>query len=103
MSKFTDWFGSILKNASGEFEVGRSMLVASNVTCMTTPVGFTFLDMWHNGWHFDPTAYCLSLGGMLTAVNGTGVFTIGRKERDVAIARQTAAQPPLGDQQSEQK
>lgn len=94
---FGEWLSSILKNASGEFEVGRSMLVASGASAITTPVALTLTDMAHNGWHFDPTAFCLAYGGMLTAINGVGVYTIGKKGRDDAIARQTVAQAPLSD------
>jgi len=97
------WLSSILKNASGEFEIGRSMLAISGLAGIVTPIAFQIADMAHNGWHFDVTAWCLAYPGGLTALGSIGVYAIGKKERDVAIARQTAAQPPLSDQTTEQK
>lgn len=87
----------ILKNAAGEFEVGRTLLTTGVGAAVTTPIGFQLADMAHNGWHFDPTAWCLAYPGGLAALVTSGVVSIGKKEKDVAVARQTAAQPPLSD------
>jgi hypothetical protein len=91
------FFRSILQNAMGEFEVGRTLLISSGIAGITTPIFFEFMDLYHNGWHFDVTAWCLAYPGGLGALASFGIYAIGRKDRDVAISRQTAAQPPLDD------
>ena len=94
---------SILKNVQGDFEVGRTLLAASGASAIFSPLGFEFADLWHNGWHFDVTAWCVAYPGGLGALAGVGVFAIGKKDKDVATARQTIAQPPLSDTSTEAK
>jgi hypothetical protein len=86
-----------LRGIGGEFELGRLLLASSGIAAITTPIGFELADLWHNGWHFDVTAWCVAYPGGLGALAGIGVFAIGNKDRNVSIARQTAAQPPLDD------
>lgn len=88
---------NILRGIGGEFEIGRVLLASSGVAAITSPIGFQIADMAHNGWHFDVTAWCVAYPGGLAALAGIGVFAIGNKDRNVSIARQTAAQPPLDD------
>lgn len=87
----------ILKNATGEFEVGRTLLTTGVGAAVTTPIGFQIADMLHNGWHFDVTAWCLAYPGGLAALVTSGVVSIGKKGKDDAVARQTQAAPPLND------
>lgn len=94
-------FSNILKGIGGEIEIGRTLLASSGVAAIFTPIVFQVADMAHNGWHFDVTAWCLAYPGGLTALSGIGVYALGKKDKDVATARQTAAQPPL-DQKTEQ-
>lgn len=89
-------FLSILKNVQGEFEVGRTLLASSGVSAIFTPIGFQVWDM-SRGAHFDVVAWCAAYPTGLGALAGVGVFAIGKKDRDVATARLTAAQPPLDD------
>lgn len=93
-------FPSLLKGITGEFEIGRVLLASSGCAAITTPIAFQLLDMAHNGWHFDVTAWCVAYPGGLAALAGIGVFAIGNKDRNVSIARQTAAAPPLDDKGS---
>jgi hypothetical protein len=93
-------FLNLLKGISGEVEIGRTLLASSGVAAIFTPIGFESWHMWHGG-AFDVTAWCVAYPGGLAALSGVGVFSIGKKDKDVATARQTVAQPPL-DQKSEQ-
>jgi hypothetical protein len=96
------WLKSILQNTSGEFEVGRSLLVGSSAAAIFSPICFQIWDML-KGAHFDVAAWCAAYPAGLGILNGFGVFAIGRKEVAVAQARQMVAQPPLSDPQTEQK
>ena len=87
---------NMLKGISGEFEIGRVLLASSGVSAITTPIGFTIWDMWH-GAHFDVAAWCTAYPGGLAALAGVGVFSIGKKDVSVSVARQTVAQSPLDD------
>jgi hypothetical protein len=89
------WLSSILKNASGEYETGRSLLVYGGFLAFSTPPMFMAWAM-HRGQTYDVTAYCLAYAGLIVSLSPT-LYSIGRKERDVATARQTVAQPPLSD------
>lgn len=80
----------ILKNVQGEFEIGRTLLTGAGASAITSPIGFQVWDMWH-GAHFDVAAWCTAYPAGIAALVSTGVFAIGRKERDVAIAKQTQA------------
>lgn len=88
--------GSILKNINGEFEIGRVWLSIGTGSMVVAPVIFQAIDTYKNG-HWDPAAFCggygLGLGGLITS----GVLAIGKKDKDVAAARLTAASPPLDD------
>jgi hypothetical protein len=84
----------ILKNAAGEFEVGRTLLTTGVGAAVTTPIGFQLADMAHNGWHFDPAAWCLAYPGGLAALVTSGVVSIGKKGKDDATAKQINAQTP---------
>lgn len=83
-------FFNILKGVTGEFEIGRTLLASSGVSAITSPIGFQFWDMWH-GAHFDVAAWCTAYPAGLAALSGAGVYALGKKEKDVAIARQTQA------------
>jgi hypothetical protein len=87
---------NILKGIGGEVEIGRTLLASSGVAAIFTPIGF---EAWHmaKGGMFDVTAWCVAYPGGLAALSGVGVFSIGKKDKDVAVARQTVAQPPLDD------
>jgi hypothetical protein len=90
-------FLSILKNVQGEFEVGRTLLASSGVSAIFTPIGFQAWDMGWHGAHFDVAAWCAAYPTGLGILASAGVFAIGKKDKDVATARLTAAQPPLDD------
>lgn len=93
---------SWLKNINGEVEIGRVWLSVGTGSMVVAPVVFQAIDTAKNG-HWDPAAFCggygIGLGGLITS----GVLAIGSKEKSVAQARQTVAQPPLSDQSTEQK
>lgn len=93
---------NFLRSINGEFEIGRVLLASSGLAGVTTPIVFEFLDMCHNGWHFDVTAWCVAYPGGLVALTGIGVFAIGKKEKDVATARATAATTAQQVQETEQ-
>jgi hypothetical protein len=80
-----------LKNINGEFELGRLLLAGSGIAGITTPIIFETLDMYHNGWHFDVTAWCVAYPGGLAALASLGVFAIGKKDKAVAEAKATDA------------
>jgi hypothetical protein len=88
---------NILRNINGELELGRTMLATSGFFAITTPILFEVLDMAHNGWHFNVTEWCVAYPGGLAALGALGVFAIGKKDKDVAVARQTQAMAPLSD------
>jgi len=87
---------NILKNINGEFEIGRVWLSIGTGSMVVAPVVFQGIDTFKNG-HWDPAAFCggygLGLGGLITS----GVLAIGNKDKNVAVARQTQAMPPLSD------
>lgn len=83
---------NILRGIGGELEIGRVLLAGSGIAAVLTPIAFQFLDMAHNAWKFDVTAWCVAYPGGLAALNGIGVFTLGKKDRDVATARVTTAE-----------
>lgn len=86
----------ILKNINGDFEIGRVWLSIGTGSMVVAPVVFQGIDTFKNG-HWDPAAFCggygLGLGGLITS----GVLAIGNKDKNVAVARQTQAMPPLSD------
>ena len=92
----------MLKNVQGEFEVGRTLLASSGVSAIFTPIGFQAWDM-AKGAHFDVAAWCAAYPTGLGILAGAGVFAIGKKDKDVAVARQAAAQPPLSATNTEAK
>jgi hypothetical protein len=85
-----------LRGINGEFEVGRTSLAAASFAAILAPIAFEAWDLAHGG-HFDVTAWCLAYpGGLCTLVTG-GVLGIGAKDRNVAAAKITQAQPPLNE------
>jgi len=77
----------ILKNAAGEFEVGRTLLTSAAGSAIASPIGFQAWDMAH-GAHFDVTAWCLAYPGGIAALVSSGVLSIGKKGKDDATAGQ---------------
>jgi hypothetical protein len=82
---------NVLRGIGGEFEIGRALLAGSGIAAIVTPIVFQALDMAHNGWHFDVTAWCVAYPGGLTALASLGVYAIGKKDKDVAAAKATTA------------
>lgn len=80
----------MIRNIHGELELGRTLLAGSGASAIVSPWVFQFWDMWR-GAHFDVTAWCAAYPAGLAALGGIGVFAIGKKERDVAVAKQTQA------------
>lgn len=83
----------ILKNAAGEFEVGRTLLTTGVGAAVTSPIAFQAVDMWH-GAHFDVAAWCVAYPTGLAALVSSGVVSIGKKGKDDATAKQINAQTP---------
>lgn len=88
---------NILRGTGGEFEIGRVSLAVGGLFAVVSPIGFEWYEVGFNGGHFDVTAWCLAYPGGLVALVAGGVFAIGNKEKQVAAARLTIAQPPLDD------
>lgn len=86
----------IFKGVTNEWEIGRTLLASSGFAAIFTPIGF---EAWHmaKGGMFDVAAWCAAYPGGLAVLSGVGVFSIGKKDKDVATARLTVAQPPLSD------
>ena len=82
---------SFIRGVSGEVEIGRVLLASSGLAGVVSPLVFQYLDMMHNGWKFDVTAWCLAYPGGLAALSGIGVYTLGKKDKAVAEAKQTQA------------
>lgn len=93
---------SILRGLGGDFEIGRVSLAIGGMFAVLSPIGFEIYEVGWNGGHFDVTAWCLAYPAGLVALVGGGVFVIGNKEKQVAVARLTAAAPPLDDKRTEQ-
>lgn len=87
----------ILRGTSGDFEIGRVSLALGGFASVVTPIGFEVFEIGWNGGHFDVTAWCLAYPGGLATLVSAGIFAIGNKEKQVAVARQTVALPPLAD------
>lgn len=82
---------NILRGIGGEFEIGRVSLALSSFAGIITPVVFQSLDMAHNGFDFDVTAWCVAYPGGLAVLNSAGILSIGSKDKKVAEAKQTQA------------
>lgn len=80
---------NLLRNVAGEFELGRVYLGIGGILAMVSPIMFEAWDMYRNGAHFDVTAWCVAYPGGLAALGALGLFSIGKKERDIAQARVT--------------
>jgi hypothetical protein len=87
----------ILRGIGGDFEIGRVSLAIGGFFAVISPIAFEIYEVGWNGGHFDVTAWCLAYPGGLTALVTGGVLVIGNKDKQVAAARQTVAQPPLDD------
>jgi len=82
----------ILKSSvSGQFEIGRVSLAIGGFATVVTPIVFESIDMFHNGFHFDVTAWCVAYPGGLVALVAGGVLAIGNKSKQEAQAQQIAA------------
>lgn len=88
---------NIFKGVGGEFEIGRVLLVVGVAATIVVPPIYLLVDMAHNGWHFDITAFCVSYPAGIVALVAGGVLAIASKEKSVAQARLLVAQPPLDD------
>jgi len=84
-------FNFLRSSLTGDFELGGVLLASSGVAVILTPIIFQTADMFHNGWHFDVAAWCVAYPGGLAALNALGVFAIGKKEKDIAVAQKTTA------------
>jgi hypothetical protein len=85
-----------LRGITGEFDIGRILGASGGASYVVSPIVFQAIDL-HNGGHFDPAAFCGGYGaGLGLAATGIGAM-IAIKDRNVATARQTVAQPPLDD------
>lgn len=80
---------NLLKNVAGEYEIGRVLLAGSGLAAVVSPIAFQIWHMVENGGQFDVVAWCTAYPGGLAALNGIGVFAIGKKEKDIAAARAT--------------
>lgn len=80
-------FSNILRGIGGEFEIGRVSLAIGGLFAVVSPIAFEVYEMGWNGGHFDVTAWCLAYPGGLVALVGGGVFAIGNKEKQVAVAQ----------------
>lgn len=83
---------NIMRGIGGEPEIGRTLLVIGVGAAVITPIIFEILDLAHNGWHFDVTAWCVAYPGGLVALVAGGVLAIGSKEKSTAVARATQAE-----------
>lgn len=90
-------FGSIFRGLSGEMELGRTLGASGGASYIVSPLLFQAWDL-HKGGHFDPAAFCAAYGGgfgLMIAGVGTA---IALKDRNVAVAKQQQAMPPLNQQ-----
>lgn len=87
----------ILRGTGGDFEIGRVSLAIGGFFAVVSPIAFEVYEIGWNGGHFDVAAWCLAYPGGLATLVSSGIFVIGNKEKQVAVARQTAAMPPLED------
>jgi hypothetical protein len=86
-----------LRGIGGEIEIGRTLLASAAAAGIFSPIAFETYEVGWNGGHFDAVAWCLAYPGGLAALVTCGVLGIGSKDKSVAAARQTQAQPPLDD------
>lgn len=87
----------ILRATGGEFEIGRVSLAIGGFAAVVTPIAFEIYEIGWNGGHFDVTNWCLAYPGGIAALVSSGIYSIGNKEKQIATARLTVAQPPLDD------
>jgi hypothetical protein len=94
---------TILRGIGGDLEIGRVSLAIGGFFAVFSPIAFEVYEIGWNGGHFDVTAWCLAYPGGLAALVTSGILVIGNKEKQVAVARLTAATPPLDDKGTENK
>ena len=82
-----------LKGITGEFEIGRMLGAFGVTTYIVSAPAFQFYEVWRNG-HFDVIAFCAAYPAGLAAALGATAGSIALKDRNVAVARQTADNPP---------
>lgn len=90
-------FASIFRGISGELELGRVFGATGGASYILAPLVYQGWAL-HQGQHFDPAGFCAGYGGGLgLAAAGIGSM-IAIKDRNVAVAKQQQAMPPLNQQ-----
>lgn len=95
-------FGSILKTATGEFEINRVVGAFGSLAYIVGTHVFMAYDVFIKDRPFDVTAYCLAFPGGLAVAVGAIAGAVTLKDRGVATAKvinQTGAiptPPPAG-------
>jgi uncharacterized iron-regulated membrane protein len=87
---------NILRGIGGEFEINRVVGAFGGFAYIVGAHAFLAWDI-HRGAHFDLPTYCLTFPAGLAAVVGAIAGAVALKDRNVAIARQKQAEPPLDD------
>lgn len=78
-----------LRNISGEIEIGRVLLASGGAAAIFAPLVFIACDMIFRGAHFDVVAFCASYPTGLGVLSGVGIYSLGKKEKDIATAKAT--------------
>ena len=82
-----------LKGITGEFEVQRILGALGSITYIVTGPAL----VWVGKVQVTFDTFCIDYPAGLTACLGATAAAIALKDRQVATARQTTAQPPLSD------
>jgi hypothetical protein len=86
---------NVLRGLGGEFEIGRVSLAVGGFFAVTSPIAFEIYELGWNGGHFDVVTWCLAYPGGLVALVSGGIFAIGHKDKQVAVARLTESTTPV--------
>lgn len=91
-------FFDIFKGPSGNNDSARILFFIGGIAAIFAPIGFQVWAMIrHQSW--DPTAFCLAYGGLLSGYILGGGFGISTKDKGVASANAINAQTQQGASQ----
>jgi hypothetical protein len=90
-------FTTILRGIGGEYEINRVVGAFGALAYVVTACGLTAFDVIWRGRQFDLVGWCAAFPAGLGVALGAIAGAVALKDRSVAVARQTQAQPPLDD------
>jgi hypothetical protein len=86
-----------LKGPTGGYDTARILFALGGLNSVVAPLVFQSWAMWR-GQAWDPAAFCIAYGGLLSSIILGGGFGIAAKDKGVASAINTTTPQPVGGQ-----